>query len=485
DRKADLVYGDTSWRTVLIGSMGLGGATRTSTGGCAVANDCVRAPITALPDVGLSSYFALDVSEPVTPVSSSPSYGDVNMPASPSLLWEFSVPTLGYTLTPPAIIRINGKVGGAGVTQNNPDKSKNGRWFAVFGSGPTGPVNTSTHQFYGKSDQTLKLFVVDLKTGTLLRTIDTGVAKAFAGSLSSNSALDTDFWDASASGNYSHDVLYIGYSYFDEVNARWDGGVFRLVTNESTDPANWTYSKVIDGVGPITTAVAPLQNRNDKQLWLYFGGGRYFYKDSSGIDDADADAADVAARRYIYGVKEPCYPKDPGMAAKNAFDPTCTSAVTAASLTDQSDNASSLLSSNATGWKIKLSASNSDLKSERLLTNPLASYNGNVTFTTFMPTADVCGYGGQTFVWVVRGMSGSAPPVSSLKGKLILQLSTGAFETVDLASALTGRQGRRTGTGDTSNDAPVGGFSGSTSKDTPPEQKPPKGVPRILQIRER
>jgi hypothetical protein len=72
-----------------------------------------------------------------------------------------------------------------------------------------------------------------------------------------------------------------------------------------------------------------------------------------------------------------------------------------------------------------------------------------------------------------------------LKGKLILQLSTGAFETVDLRNALTGREGRRTGLGNSSNDVPTGGYTGGTSKDTPPEQKPPKGVPRILQIRER
>ncbi len=470
--KADLIPAETSWRTVLIGGMGLGGASRPSGGACAVASDCVKAPIASLPNVGLSSYFALDVSVPTTP----------------SLMWEFTNPALGYTLTPPAVVRINGKKGGTDVDKDDPDKTKNGRWFAVFGSGPTGPINTVTHQFYGKSDQTLKLFIVDLKTGTLLQTIDTGIDKAFAGSLTSNSTLDTDFWDASDPGNYSHDAVYIGYSYFDTVNDRWDGGVLRLVTNENANPETtpWTWSNVINGgVGPVTTAVSSLQDRTEKKLWLYFGSGRYFYKDATGIDDADADPNDPDARRYIYGIKEPCYPKNPGMMAENAFDPTCSSSVTVGSLTDQSDNPSSALSSSASGWKIKLSKSNDNYKSERLLTNPSASYNGNVTFTTFMPTADICGYGGQTFVWNVRGMSGAAPLASSLKGKLILQLSTGAFETVDLKTALTGRQGRRSGTGDSSNDTPGGGFTGGTSKDTPPEQKPPKGVPRILQIRER
>jgi len=466
--KADLIHDATSWRTVLLGGMGLGGSSRPSGGACAVASDCVKAPIASLPNVGLSSYFALDVS----------------VPSTPSLMWEFTNPALGYTLTPPAVVRINGK---KSTTDSTPDKSKNGRWFAVFGSGPTGPINTVTHQFYGKSDQTLKLFIVDLKTGTLLQTIDTGIAQAFAGSLTSNSALDTDFWDANSIGYYSHDVVYIGYTKFDSANNRWDGGVLRLVTNENANPETtpWTWSKVIEGIGPVTTAISALQDRTDKRLWLYFGGGRYFYKDSTGIDDADADPADPEVRRYIYGIKEPCYPKGSGMTAKNAFDATCSAAVSVGSLDDQSDGASPTLSSGAAGWKIKLSKTNGNYKSERLLTNPSASYNGNVTFTTFMPTADICGYGGQTFVWNVRGLTGSAPLPSSLKGKLILQLSTGAFETVDLRNALTGREGRRTGLGNSSNDVPTGGYTGGTSKDTPPEQKPPKGVPRILQIRER
>ena len=53
-----------------------------------------------------------------------------------------------------------------------PDNTKNGRWFVVLASGPTGPINTAKRQFEARSDQNLKLFVLDLKTGSLLRTID-------------------------------------------------------------------------------------------------------------------------------------------------------------------------------------------------------------------------------------------------------------------------------------------------------------------------
>ncbi len=73
----DLVDADTSWRTVLIGGMGLGGASRPSGSVCAIASDCVKAPITTTgyEDVGLSSYFALDVTDP----------------ANPSIMWELPI----------------------------------------------------------------------------------------------------------------------------------------------------------------------------------------------------------------------------------------------------------------------------------------------------------------------------------------------------------------------------------------------------------
>src|SRR5208283_5684018 len=88
----------SSWRTILIGSMGLGGACRDSSASCntvsGVSGDqCVKTPVTGN---GFSSYYALDVTNQ----------------QSPSLLWEFSNPGLGYSLAGPAIIRIDARPGG-------------------------------------------------------------------------------------------------------------------------------------------------------------------------------------------------------------------------------------------------------------------------------------------------------------------------------------------------------------------------------------
>lgn len=196
DDKKNLDLANTSWRTILIGGTGLGGASRSRVAPCAGGGtDCVKTPTidpadsTAAPNtrgLGYSSYFALDITNPL----------------APKYLWEFpgnttAVNNMGFASTGPVVIRVG-------------DKDKNGRWFAVFASGPTGPINTTTHQFLGRSDQNLKLFVVDMATGALVKTIDTGVTNAFAGSVS-NSAIDTDRAYPSKTGFYQDDSAYIGY----------------------------------------------------------------------------------------------------------------------------------------------------------------------------------------------------------------------------------------------------------------------------------
>ena len=134
------VRDESKWQTVLIGGMRYGGACRDAGASC---TDCVKSPVSGL---GLSSYFALEVTNP----------------DNPSLLWEFSSPQLGFTTTGPSIVRINA------VDNTGTSNSKlNGWWFAVFGSGPTGPINT--RQFLGRSDQNLRIFVVNLKTGAVVR----------------------------------------------------------------------------------------------------------------------------------------------------------------------------------------------------------------------------------------------------------------------------------------------------------------------------
>jgi type IV pilus assembly protein PilY1 len=423
-----------SWRTILIGSMRFGGACKATS-----TTNGVQAPISG---EGYSSYFALDITD-----SSRYPNDPTNHP--PTLLWEFARPTdndLGFSTTGPAIVRISGR--DASASESIANKNNNGRWFVVIASGPTGPITNL--QFKGFSNQNLKLFILDLKTGALLRTIPMdgtngmpNIPNAFGGSLN-NANIDYDL-------DYQDDALYMGYTASEDSTpsstTKWtNGGVLRIITNEdlsgsnvsatgntALNPNNWTVSALTSNLGPVSAAVSHLahypsnNNKNPDKAWLYFGTGRYYYRE----DDL------TATDRRIFSVKEPCLSK---VIDATHYGDSCSSVALSAL-----DNATTTVPTAEPdgGWYITLD------QSERVVTDPLASTTGSVFFTTFAPSPDICEYGGSTYLWGVRYNTGGSL-TNSLKGKAILQVSTGVIEEVNLTNQFTDKKatnedvGRRT-----------------------------------------
>ncbi|MFZ4855454.1 MAG: pilus assembly protein [Desulfuromonadaceae bacterium] len=446
----------SNWRTVLIGSMGAAGATAIKTSACfdvvpaaVTANDplatCVKTPIVdpadATKGLGYSSYFAFDITGQYFNSSGV-------LANQPTLKWEFAPPGLGYSTSGAAIVRISATTTSGSPAVTKVDKTKNGKSFAVFASGPTGPV--SYGNFLAKSDQNLKLFVVDLEaTGALVEdtnywVIDTGIKRAFGGSMI-NASVDTDRWNAGATGNYQDDVVYVGYSKANiadtaaiTATTEWsNGGVIRLLTMEeypkrTLGVLNWKTSEVITGVGSVTSGIARLQDRRNKNLWLYFGSGRFYY----GGDDK-------TTQRYIMGVADPCYK------TTNTIDKTCTDTLAFSTSSSDFNSQNDITSCDMTGkkgWYIPLELSTTTMNAERSITDPVSLTNGMVEFTTFMPAADVCKFGGDSYIWAVKFNDGCALPAATLNSKVLLQVSTGAFEEVDLKTALTAKDGRKLGT---------------------------------------
>lgn len=433
----DLTSGKSSWRTVLVGGMGLGGASR-NINYSGTNTNIVKTPVDGL---GYSSYFALDVTTP----------------ASPHLLWEFSHPELGYTTAGPAFVR----VGESG--------DKNGRWFVVLASGPTGPIDLASREFLGRSDQNLKIFILDAATGELVSRdasnnpgpIDTGITNAFAGNIT-GSAIDTDRTRFQSAGNYTDDVLYLGYVKKGSSGA-WDkGGVLRISTGDSANTeasdysptGKWAFTKLIDDIGPVTSGIAKLIDPSTQKLWVYFGTGRFYYRNASGIDDP-------TNRQAVYGIMDPCY------TTANDIDQACSTTVTTSQLRDQSSDDSTSWASAGTivssykGWFITLLAADATagFSAQRIITKPVAATNGMVTFTTFKPSSDVCGYGGSTTNIAVQYNTGGALVASQKSGVILTQLSTGAFVQRMVGTDFTGRGGRET----TSDANSTGGSSGDSS----------------------
>ncbi len=426
----------TSWKTVLIGGMRFGGACK-----AAASTYGVQVPAAGM---GYSSYFALDITDTLAHPDD-----PINYPPVP--LWEFTHPDLGFSTTGPGIVRIGA------------DTTKNGNWFIVFGSGPTGPIDTTMHQFKGFSDQQLKLFVFNVKEGpgagnanVTTITPSTAIEYAFAGSLL-GSPLDTDL-------NYQDDVLYFGYTEAENkpptAATRWTkGGVLRLITKEDTNPSQWVLSKVINNIGPVTAEVAKLQNYKNDYLWLYFGTGRYYYKTMGEIDDANN-------QRKLYGVKEPCF-------SGAGFDISCTT-VSEAALGPADTGAGS---PDPDGWYITLDPATSTYKAERVIASPSSSTIGAVFFPTAKPSADICTYGGGTHLWAVDYDTGGKVTSALLKGKALIQVSSGSIEQIDLSEAFPDdaahKDGRRSGM--------IDGLAVAA----PPIITPPKAMKKTMHIRER
>ncbi|MBI5575451.1 MAG: hypothetical protein HY896_03725 [Deltaproteobacteria bacterium] len=466
-----------SWRTILIAGMRFGGACENATT-CSTGEDCVKTPAA---DKGFSSYFAMDVTDPTTP----------------TLLWEFSnvnIPDavanggLGFTTTGPAIVRINA----VNPSTGQRDRSRNGEWYVVFGSGPTGPIDTANNQFLGRSNQQLRFFVLNLETGALVQTItpSPAITYAFAGSMI-NSVADFNI-------DYQDDAIYVGYvkRTGSGSNYSWtQGGVGRIVTKNVTPSnspgAGWVFNKVIDDIGPVTSYVARLQNKNYSQNWLYFGTGRYFFEVPPSGSQTSPTIDDETNQRRLFAVKDPCFTQ------YNTINDNCTTTIafpptdnTFRNVTDNNSVPSELTASSASfkGWYIDLDPSSTidntmswytydnvarPYRAERVITDPLATTSGIVFFTTFKPYADECALGGKSFIWATRYNTGGAPKV--LKGQGLVQVSTASVEQVDLSSAFSEKGGRRT----------------SALEGVPPtaqglsllSQPPP--VKRILHMRER
>lgn len=189
-------YWGGSWKTVLVGSMGLGGRT----------------------------VFALNVTNPT----------------SPSVLWEFTDPDIGYNVGQPSIVRM-----------------RSGDWAAIFGNG------------YNSASNRAMLFIVRLSDGQLLAKIDTGVGSAGTpNGLGSPQATDWPTFNLSAKTIYAGDLLGNMWR-FDVTSSSAGGWTSATKLFAAKDPSN--VAQPITGRPGI--AVNP---NNTDQLIVLFGTGSFF-----------------------------------------------------------------------------------------------------------------------------------------------------------------------------------------------------------------
>jgi type IV pilus assembly protein PilY1 len=389
-----------SWRTILVGGMRFGGA---------CAGSILPSPpsITGVDDAGYSSYYAIDITDPENPVP----------------LWEFSDPDMGYATTFASIVRTG-------------NKAHNGAWYAVFGSGSTQlPRSGLTARDIGRST-TGYIYFVNLKTGALVKKIGLGHAAIVGDVL----AIDED-------KDYLSEKIYFGTSY--KSGADWAGKLMSLavpsdlttlcgssdVNREYSDCTASTPVPVkIHFSGNYPFTASPDATRDpDGNIWIYAGSGKYF----SDLDDEDTSG------QVMIGLKDSAVNKvapDLYDANSHSTEGTVTGTSSACmynSVNNDFEEMTFVTSINPTttadpqsvGWRIDLSGG------ERVITRPLA-VGGLVDFLTYKPASDACSYGGDSYLYAVDYLSGTAPSGVAIRAPEVTGGTTGMGDTVTVAKGI-------------------------------------------------
>jgi type IV pilus assembly protein PilY1 len=374
----------------------------------------------------ISSYVALDVTDPSQP---------------PTLLWEKSYSGLGFTTNLPCVVKVKNK------------------WFLAMGNGPTDYDYTSTNPG--------RVFLVDVKTGDLVRTFPSGLETSESNAfMNSPVSLDKNM-------NYSVAGIYTGESFFSGSPAEWKGKVYKIavpqINNGEYDaasyddnPANWKWMPMLDLEGlphsaPITASLTVSVDNKDN-VWLFMGTGRFM---------TNADKSDTS-QNYIMGVKDPFFNLR-GTQSGDANEPDCYHSYTASGCTITLDDlfdsspytvlASGTIDTESSdqlkgkkfddylnqgvlkkdnqglemhqGWYRKLVTSIGN-PAERVVNKP-AAFGGIVLFPAFTPSTDQCLSGGSSRLYAMYFESGTAykkPVLKNADNSSTIQFS------VDLGAGL-------------------------------------------------
>jgi hypothetical protein len=264
----------SSWRTILIGTMGFGGKFITTSAG-----------------TFSSSVFALDLTDWLNGTSD-----------RPTLLWEMPLPDGTLTTSYPALVRLG-------------DPNKNGEWYVVIGSGPLNPEGTS---FTSQP----KLYFIDLRDGRIVREVNIPAPSGVSFAVGDIAVVDVD-------SDYQDDVIYFGVYGKTNTGNVW-GNFYRLSFKSGSgykSVSALTSSDICTAIDLSTFATAgntpPVfgapnftKDENGK-LWVFFGTGRYV------MDSSDKA---ISYDNYLIGFKD-----------ENWNSGTCPTAYTRAQLTDITD----------------------------------------------------------------------------------------------------------------------------------------------------
>jgi len=348
------------WRSILLGSTGVGGDVATGNGG--------------------KSVFALNVSDPA------------NFDAN-DVMWEFTDSELGYTLGQPTIVRLDKNTGGT---------ADNAGWYAIFGNG------------YNSTSGKAQLFVVDLSTGTLAARIDTGVGSTTSGQengLAQPVPVDEN-------GDRITDYVYAGDLYGNVWKFDFDADdgdtVWRIAHDSVGDGSGTpvplfsacTSSSCANGERQPITSRPNVGRHPYGGVMVYFGTGKYF-------EDGDQVVPSNPQLQTFYSVWDRnnlgAVTNSRGALGAQTIDFEGTSGTTDYRVV--SENQVSYAAPSATndrGWYLDLALNASPVvpEGERVISSPILRFD-RVIFATAIPSKDMCDFGGDGWLMEMDAISGA------------------------------------------------------------------------------
>lgn len=341
-------YFDSTWHSVLVGTLAAGG----------------------------KGLFALDVTTP-----SSFSAADV--------LWEISTTqapgpsadlsdfasNLGYTLPQASIVRM-----------------QDGSWAAIVANG------------YESANNKAVLYIIDIKTGHILKSIDTGAGSAASpNGLSTPIAVDED-------GDHITDSIFAG----DLLGNMWKFDV------SSSNPNSWDVAHKVSGTPtphyialdssgvrqPITSKPQVGRHPNGG-LMIYFGTGKYYANNDQIIGPSPQvqtfygirDAGSIVADRSVLQ-------KQTILAESTLTIPATVTPPAPAFDIDVRVTTDTLVPyPTKEGWYMDLISPVNGAEGERVVSNPLLR-NGRIIFSTMTPNPDPCDWGGSSWLMELDAVNG-------------------------------------------------------------------------------
>lgn len=336
---------------------------------------------------GGQSMFALDVTDP-------DNFAEDN--AANMVLWEFTDADLGFTYSQAAIVKMN-----------------NGKWVAVFGNGynntqTDGSVSSTGHAY---------LYIVDIETGDIIKKIDTGVGStATPNGLATPAPIDTN-------GDNLVDYIYAG----DLRGNLWKFDVtattatqWKVAYLSGTTPLPIFTALDDDGNAlPITMRPEVGSHPAESGYMVYFGTGKYLETDDNVLPNPDSttdnnmffgiwdknDSTLTAFTKSDLLQQEIIFESSSDI---NELDTTNSEEVYTYDIRVVSNK--EINWSSHMGWMLELPTNG-----ERIVENSELR-NGNIIFTTLIPSLNSCEAGGTSWLMELNSKDGSRIEVFDLNG---------------------------------------------------------------------